>query len=34
MGVHKQGIRGTDGKTNKGNDGVFDGLINDDAHYE
>ncbi|MDP2158868.1 MAG: hypothetical protein Q8K02_00160 [Flavobacterium sp.] len=34
MGVHKQGIHRTNNKTDEGNEGVFDGLIDDDAHFE
>ena len=33
MRIHKQSIRRTNRKTYVGNDGVFDGLVDDDAHF-
>lgn len=33
MRIHKQRIRSANSKTNIGDDGVFDGLVNDDAHF-
>ena len=33
MWIHKQSIRRANRKTDIGNDGVFDGLVDDDAHF-
>jgi hypothetical protein len=33
MRIHEQRIRRANSKTDIGNDGVFDGLVYDDAHF-
>lgn len=34
MRIHEQGIGRTNRKPNIGNDGVFDGLVDNDTHFE